>query len=263
VTMNVADLEKLVRNVGAVDADAAAVPTPDLLRRLFLALRSLDPAVRDDFAVYTLTRWIVIERRVAPAGLGQLHGWASSDEGILRDLGGTDSASVFGRSFALVLLSALHAVDNEAPFLDHDGWQRTRDALAAYGAAELDVRSFVEGCGWVHTIAHLSDVCDELARSSRCDVSSARILLTALVGLVGRRTDVFTGEEDDRLSLCLHTFITSAGLGRHEVVAAIRGAAEADEIARINWRSTARALALRIAEPTDEIGTLAAELTLM
>jgi hypothetical protein len=181
VTMNVADLEKLVRNVGAVDADAAAVPTPDLLRRLFLALRSLDPAVRDDFALYTLTRWIVIERRVAPAGLGQLHGWASSDEGILRDLGGTDSASVFGRSFALVLLSALHAVDNEAPFLDHDGWQRTRDALAAYGAAELDVRSFVEGCGWVHTIAHLSDVCDELARSSRCDVSSARILLTALV----------------------------------------------------------------------------------
>lgn len=261
--MAMAEFRALSAEVDAVDAGAAAVPSPDLLRRLCSALRSPDPELRDHLAVYALIRWTALERRVSPAGMRELHLWAVGDEGILRDVGGPDPDAVFGRSFALVLLSGLLAVDNEVPFLGREAWERTRDAVVVYAAAELDVRSSIPVNGLIHTIAHLADVCDELAKSSLCDLSSARALLTALVEMVARRADVFTGEEDDRLSLCLYTLLTSTELGQHEVVAAIRDAAAGGDVARVNWKSTSRALTLRTAGPVDEVGVLAVELSSM
>ncbi len=248
--------------------DAAPSDVPDgTVGALVAALGSPDPTLRDDLAVSTLVRWIVIERQLTDDDLHDLHARARSADGVLHLLGDRDTTSVFRRSFSLLLLALLHAADNTAPYLRAQEWQGALEALERVGAQERDLRASVPGMGWAHAIAHAADLADELARSQRCTPEAGARILAALGGLVDRLDHPFLGEEDDRVSMALEALVVN----EHASVGDIRKAAGAADGAcqdlpaarRANWKAVVRSLFFRLENPTarEETERLQADLT--
>src|SRR5258708_40170840 len=88
------------------------------LDALVAALSSPDPQVRDDLAATTLTRWIVIDHQLSQQAMRDLHRQATAADGPLATIGDAESDTGFGRSFAILMLTPLHAADNSTTYLD-------------------------------------------------------------------------------------------------------------------------------------------------
>src|SRR5262245_29960544 len=87
----------------------------ELAPELVAMLGSSDPETRDDLAATILTSWIYRKKLLEPDDLRQMISALSSN---LRDgVGQVGSDGVLRRSFSALILSAVAARDNEAPFL--------------------------------------------------------------------------------------------------------------------------------------------------
>jgi len=236
------------------------------LDRLYNALGSPDPHLREEIAAGTLSQLIVVERALSPAQLRSLHGRACSDSGALHRIGESGTDSVFGRSFSILLLAFIHAEDNRSQFLSGAEWEVGLETMIRYGESERDVRAQIPGCGWAHAIAHASDLADELARSARCSRPAGRRILSALRELVGRAEEPFGGEEEDRVGLALAALINQRLISVEDVAREVPTTeTEPGAAARANWKAIARALYFRLEDDTarQEAHALQATLTVV
>jgi hypothetical protein len=168
-------------------------------------LASTDPVLRDDVAFSAAERWILRDRRVAPAELRQLlQMWtANLDDG----LGASGDDRVFKRSFSALCLSLVAAADLSAPFLEPSEARAFFDRMLDYFQRERDLRGFDPAHGWMHTVAHTSDALKFLARNPKLAAGSDARLLAAARGKIESHDAVFAWGENDRLALALHAAV--------------------------------------------------------
>lgn len=205
-------------------------------REAFSLLADPDPVVRDELAYGVLVNWIsngVLAEPVVRELLGR------AEEALPIGLGETGSDTVFGRSFAVLLVAAVLYRDNAVAFLAEEEWRSTVAALCRYCEGELDVRAEVARKGWAHTPAHSADAVDECVRSRHATVADCRRLFEALATLVSRAVAPFEAKEDERIAYALNG-IVEAGRASLE---SVRGwiaerAAESPE----NWHRIAAQL---------------------
>jgi hypothetical protein len=177
----------------------------DLLVEMNPLVASSDPVLRDDVAFSAAERWILRDRRVAPAELRRLlHMWtANLDDG----LGGTGDDRVFKRSFSALCLSLIAAADVSAPFLEPAEARAFFDRMLDYFQRERDLRGFDPVHGWMHTVAHTSDTLKFLARNAKLAAGADARLLAAARDKLETHDAVFTWGENDRLALALHSAV--------------------------------------------------------
>lgn len=169
----------------------------DLTAELVGYLGSPDPQLRDDFAYGTLAHWMV-QGVLAPDDQRPLI--APLVVNFQRGLGETETESVFLRSFSALVLAAIVYGDNHHPFLAEG---EVRDLLGAtidYLAAEQDVRGYVAGPGWAHSVAHTADLLDELALSRYATSDDLARILEAIGGKLAATRQLLLCNEDDRLA---------------------------------------------------------------
>jgi len=168
-------------------------------------LGSADPVLRDDVAFSAAERWILRERRVAPADLRRLlQLWtANLDDG----LGGPADDRVFKRSFSALCLSLVAAADLSAPFLDAAEARAFFDRMLDYFQRERDLRGFDPVRGWMHTVAHTSDTLKFLSRNPKLAAGSDVRLLAAVRAKIESHDAVFAWGENDRIALALHAVV--------------------------------------------------------
>lgn len=179
-------------NWAEVAASGYAVPEglhpPDALDELLGMLGSEDPEVRDTQAYSTLAHW---------TRAGHL-------DSVLRELGdeaayGLSHESVLVRSFsALVLSEAIRRV-RLAPLLPDYIVAIWIECWMRWYPNEPDVRSFEEGIGWIHAVAHGADVARELALHPIMSNDDLRHLTGRLRSL----SLPLNQTEDDRLALAM------------------------------------------------------------
>ena len=162
-----------------VDAD---LPVPDdrplaeLTTELTGMLGSLDPVLRDDLAYTVLATWI--DRGVYDdllIGLGD--GMAT---GLRVGLGESQSDTVFRRSFSALVLAECIARDTAAGLVPAAKVLQWGDHVATWLVRERDVRGFVPGKGWAHTVAHGADALGVLGSSPRLGTPELTVLLDVL-----------------------------------------------------------------------------------
>lgn len=158
---------------------------------------------------------------------------------------GDDSAC--GRSFTLLALALLTHRDSRSPYLTDQQWGAAATAAARVGAAERDFRGHDPEQGWIHIVAHCSDLVDEILDSPRCDAATADSVLDALAQLVDRASH-FTGDEEDRVAL---TLAGAFGRGQETVERMATRLAGADEwpddsARRANWKAVVHSLPFRL-----------------
>lgn len=177
----------------------------DLLVDLSADLGSPDPELRDTFAYGIPAAWIYRDRRVDDATLRLLMDlWMRN---LTVGIGETGNESVLLRSFSALDLSLIAALDNQAPFLTPDEFGRFLDAALDYLARERDVRGFVPGSGWHHSVAHTADLLKFLGRSPKIDAGGAKRILAAIGLKTAASTTVWIWGEDDRLAAAVMSLL--------------------------------------------------------
>ena len=74
-------------------------------------------------------------------------------------LGATDSDSVFGRSFSLIVLATIIEQDRQQKLLTEAQFAQIHEFCLHYMAHEKDFRGYLGAKkGWAHSVAHLSDL---------------------------------------------------------------------------------------------------------
>lgn len=185
-------------------------PLDDLTAELTAMLGDPDPRVRDGVAYPVLATWIgdgVYDDLLV--GLGDGIG-----SGLAIDLGESGTDSVFRRSFSALVLAECIDRDNQRSLLPATALLRWGDLISSWYLRERDLRGFVDGKGWAHTVAHGADCIAALARSPHL----GRLELTVLLDVLGDRLLLATKEffvcgEVDRLALATMQVLRRSLLG--------------------------------------------------
>jgi len=213
-----------------VDTDFAVpegASVRDLLLELSGDLGSPDTELRDTYAYGIPAAWIHRDRRVDDATLRVLMNlWMHN---LSVGIGETGNESVLLRSFSALDLSLIAALDNQASFLTPDEFGRLLDAALDYLARERDVRGYVPGTGWHHSVAHTADLLKFLGRSPKIDAAGAKRVQAAIGLKTGAATTVWIWGEDDRLAAAVISLL------RRPDVDAVSFAAFADRFA-VAWQ---------------------------
>jgi hypothetical protein len=170
-----------------------------LIRELSGLLGSTDPELRDEFGYAIPAQWIYVQRLLSDPELsGLVELWTAN---LQQGIGESGTDSVLKRSFSALDLSILAALDNQAPFLDQAGFGKLLDAALRYLDQEQDVRGFVPGTGWLHSVAHTADLLKFLGRSQRLKkADQARILMAIGSKMQAPDGKVYRHGEDERLA---------------------------------------------------------------
>ncbi|MGI2326870.1 DUF2785 domain-containing protein [Planococcus sp. YIM B11945] len=122
-----------------------------------------------------------------------------SDQFLMKGIEQRESDAIFTRSFTTLLLALIIQKDNNSDFLPAPMVQQINDRMLEYLDAEKDVRGFVPGKGWAHSVAHAADVFEELAKSQKLGSDSHLKQLHALWGKALISDSVYFHEEEERL----------------------------------------------------------------
>ncbi len=160
------------------------------------ALRSPDPALRDEQAFTVAAGWI-----------------PQLDPGTRRRLGDTMAArfgdrEIQARSFAALIIAAIVAEGDFEP-----GWLT---AFTSWYRAETDLRGHDPALGWLHAVAHGADLLGAFGRYPRVD--PAPLLDLAAARLLARTDYLFGCQEDDRLGYAIGLTLTRDELSPDQAV---------------------------------------------
>jgi hypothetical protein len=244
--------EGLKATSGAVPAGGAV---GDLIAELEEMLADPDGHIRDQLAFEILGDWVI--RGVCDHQLAQLgdRRVRALDAG----LGEAGTDSVFGRSFAALILGLVIERDNAARLLPGATVRAWCEAVLCWFAAERDLRGVVDhGRGVAHAVAHGADVIASLARSRHIDTYVARRLLDAIVGRLATTDGVpLLLSEDERLAYAAMTLLHRGDLRPSELrlalvparaLSALRHRTDLDPaaFARLNMLNWLRAIHLQL-----------------
>ncbi|HUD70326.1 MAG TPA: DUF2785 domain-containing protein [Dongiaceae bacterium] len=179
----------------AIPEGEAAGP---LLMELCDQLGSPDPEVRDGLGYEIAAAWIYRKRTVSDADLRPAV--ALLEKHLTAGIGENGTETVLMRSFSALVLSLIAARDNASPFLSADEFDALLSAALDYFAREQDVRGFVPGTGWHHSVAHTADLLKFLGRSRNLAPAGQRRILGAVALKAGGSTTFWSYGEDDRLA---------------------------------------------------------------
>lgn len=85
-------------------------------------------------------------------------------EKLMFGIGDKQSDSVFARSFSALVLALIIEKDRELGFLSENQVLEVIEASLTYLILEQDIRGYVEGKGWAHSIAHGADLLAEVVK---------------------------------------------------------------------------------------------------
>jgi len=190
----------IVENDYAVpDGHTVEELTPELLT--FLASSDID--VRDPFGYMIYAHWMVRDKHYSPEAIRKIRDQLLGN--LDKGLGEKDTDSVFLRSFSMLNLSLIVYYDLQDSFLTEDETNDLINKSLDYFKQEKDLRGFVVGKGWAHSVAHTADILKFLARSSKSNKDNLQRILDSISEklLHPVETYVYVHSEDERLVMAL------------------------------------------------------------
>lgn len=200
-----------------VDANAHALALAE-------CLKSPNSEARDRIAYEVLTYWLRKDRvsvEVADQLRLKLIPWLSTGKGIAGD----DTAIT--RAFAALILSEL--VRHE---LQHKRWQakdlnQLTEAAINMFEAESDYRGLDSEIGWIHTLAHGSDLFWRLAMHAMTTKAQQQAMLQALALQINKHgAPAFVFNEGDRMARVVSVIVARKDLSEAQITEWLNDIAE-------------------------------------
>lgn len=153
--------------------------------------------------------------------------YATLSEGAFLFRRGAGIRSTLERSFsALTLALLLHFDDKDGSRYSEALSEEERACLVddaiRFFEAEEDSTGWTEANGWVHTMAHASELLLGVARHSCCGRETAERMMNAIFTALGKREALFTDGEEKRIALIPLALLVRKLVTPEEIVVWIR-----------------------------------------
>ncbi|WP_446936607.1 DUF2785 domain-containing protein [Lysinibacillus fusiformis] len=191
-----------------------------LLQSMLAHIGSTDSELRDTYIYSSFYEWILEKNLLDHRCLTKLWHYCL-DHLLLNGIEEEESDGVFTRSFTTLLVALILARDLKDNFLSQDSIEEGQTKLLNYVKAEMDVRGFVPGKGWAHSVAHVSDAMDELVKNPKIKKTAYDDMLHALWSMYLQPHYIFIHDEDERLLVPIFAML-ERGLAQNEVVQLIQ-----------------------------------------
>ncbi|HEY2571617.1 MAG TPA: DUF2785 domain-containing protein [Solirubrobacteraceae bacterium] len=172
-------------------------PLDAMTQTLLGWLGSTDPTLRDRYAYPILEHWLHAEQ-YSPDDVRYLIGELAAN--IPRGLGERDANGVFLRTFSVLMLAEIVHYDNAHQILDEAEIRQMLELGLVYLDAERDLRGWVPGEGWAHSVAHTADLLFVLAQSRHLGATELSRVLDALAQKLAAGGSFYVCGEDDRVA---------------------------------------------------------------
>lgn len=245
------DLQSIVKNDFALPKgtnDYQAV------QQVVRSLSSTDAELRDELGITILSKWLIQQNLLNAEQLEELLFQTLSDEKLFYKIGEINTDSVFLRSFSSLLIALILIRDKQENFLSERSFQFVVNRLVIYCEQEKDLRGFVEGKGWAHAAAHMSDAIDECAYSKLLEYEDCKQLCHGLFQLLIHAPFVYDAEEDERIVGAVVAMIAAEKISLLNVsdwlkeIKLSEGSEALQRYQRINFKHFLRSLYMRLRE---------------
>jgi hypothetical protein len=170
----------------------------DLTDTLFGYLGSIDAELRDDIAYTVYANFLKREMYSHDEVHAHVDVLLANLE---KDIGETETDSVFLRTFSVLFLAEIVHNDNKKSLLDEDVIQSVLAKGLWYLDAENDPRGHIPVKGWAHALAHTADLMLVLGRNRQTTKDDLeKILLGISNKLVHSTNWIYIHGEDERLA---------------------------------------------------------------
>jgi hypothetical protein len=183
-------------------AASSDLPVNDLAVELLSCLGSPNPELRDRIGYELLTSWLRSERlddetrRTLLARMSTMMG--EPPQAI-------PGNQTFARSFSALVLSELMRSDSIRPFMNTADRQALLDQAIRSIEQENDYRGLDEVLGWIHPVAHMSDLLWRFALHPGTSEEQAESILDAVQTKVAPTIAFYSFNESDRLARVVTT----------------------------------------------------------
>ncbi|WLD94368.1 DUF2785 domain-containing protein [Alkalihalobacillus sp. AL-G] len=189
-----------------------------LVEPMLTHIGSPDPELRDELIYSTFAR-LIMNDHLNQNTLIHILKTCIDDDYLFYRIGENEEDSVFRRSFSSLVLALIIHKDAEKRFLDSDLAIHVCDKAVTYLMEENDLRGFVEGKGWAHSIAHGADLITVATKHPTVNpVTFYPKCLTAIKKCVTRDQGVYIDNEGERLIFAVEAMLEK-GLQETELVA--------------------------------------------
>lgn len=182
-------------NVGTLEINS-------LTKAMLHHIGSTDPELRDHLIYPSFINLIVNNYYTKPE-LKELLYVCLDEQHLLLKLEDNDEDAVFTRAFSSLIIAVLLHVNRQNSFLAESELDMIADQLINYIHKEEDVRGFVEGKGWAHSIAHIADALDELVKNKGITISKLEEVAMTILEKMYFDKGYFLFEEDERMVTAL------------------------------------------------------------
>ncbi|WP_010098357.1 DUF2785 domain-containing protein [Ornithinibacillus scapharcae] len=196
--------------------DPGDIDIRTLTNAMLEQIGNTDPELRDSLIYPSLTNLIINGvypryelTRILNVCLDEYHLFYQIDK--------RSDDAVFTRSFSSLIIAVLLFVNGQQTIVDEEGLDEVATKLIDYVKREVDVRGYVEGKGWAHSIAHIADTLDELVKQPQLKETRLQEIAMLILDKMSFDQDYFLYEEDERMVIPMIS-IFQKGLDRELLI---------------------------------------------
>jgi len=179
----------------------------ELFSNMLTNLGSPDGELRDEL-IYSLLIKLLTGHHLKTDQLSFALKKLITDQYLFASIGEQSSDDVFIRSFSTLWITGLLWLDREHPFMDTELRSEAMEKSAKYLSQEQDIRGYVEGKGWAHSIAHGADLAAVIVSHPLVEKRLIPIILEGVTTCFWKG-GVYVDDEDERLVAIIQSLVNS------------------------------------------------------
>ncbi|MBC6975454.1 DUF2785 domain-containing protein [Bacillus sp. Xin] len=173
-----------------------------------------------DKLIYTTFFHLIKNDLIPNTQLQQLLSQSISEQYLFYKINIDDKDAVFTRAFTTLLIALILSAVTKHNFLSESDILKVKDKLILYMKQEHDFRGYVNGQGWAHSIAHVSDTFDKLIKNPKLETEHYQEILQTLLEKINVHTLYYKYEEDERIVYPIVAMLQN-GLEEKELIASL------------------------------------------
>ncbi len=169
-----------------------------VLKVMLVHIGSTDSELRDQLIYTSFYQLIINRKQIVAEQLIQLLD-TCIDELMFKGIGEKETDTVFTRSFTTLLVALILNRDNQENFLSSSKINGIKEMLMKYMDLEKDLRGYVAGKGWAHSVAHAADTFEKLVMNPKLSKEDYPEIMRVLWSKVLISSSVYVHDEEERL----------------------------------------------------------------
>lgn len=191
------ETQSLLKELKKNSYDFSNIDPLSLAYELLQDIGSKDSVIRDDL-IYPVLAHLLHDDVIDDLELARIAKVLVSDEYLFYDMQNKTEYSVLTRSFTSLQLVILVYKHNEKSILSDEFFIEVVDSFIEYYKKETDYRGYVEGVGWLHSIAHSADMFTQIVQNESITEGKVIDIFEAIKSKFMIRDYMFNHEEDER-----------------------------------------------------------------